>query len=108
MHSSFVLALAGLTSGVLAAPAASKAGSFSLQQVSVGKSLKNGPLEVAKAHMKYGKPVPDHIIAAATSVQSGSATASPQAYNEDYLVAVSIGTPAQVLTMDFDTGSSDL
>lgn len=103
MHSSLLLPLAGLLSFACAAPKAA----FSLDQVHVGKKFKNGPLEVAKTHLKYGKAVPDGVLAAATTVQSGSATASPQAYNEDYLVAVQIGTPAQTITMDFDTGSSD-
>jgi len=44
----------------------------------------------------------------ATSGQEGQVSAADQQNDSEYLCQVSIGTPAQVLTLDFDTGSSDL
>lgn len=39
---------------------------------------------------------------------SGSATTTPEANDEAYITNIQVGTPAQTLPMDFDTGSSDL
>ncbi|KAF3761159.1 peptidase A1 [Cryphonectria parasitica EP155] len=39
---------------------------------------------------------------------SGTATNTPEAEDVSYLTNVAIGTPAQTLPLDFDTGSSDL
>lgn len=40
--------------------------------------------------------------------QSGTVAASPEQYDQSYLCPVKIGSPAQTLTLDFDTGSADL
>lgn len=39
---------------------------------------------------------------------SGTATTTPEANDEAYITNIQVGTPAQTLPMDFDTGSSDL
>jgi hypothetical protein len=44
----------------------------------------------------------------ASSGQEGQVSAADQQNDSEYLCQVSIGTPAQTLTLDFDTGSSDL
>lgn len=89
----------------------------------------NGALSVYKTYLKYGAPVPDHLATAVAnhlgiSVEEvlnyanttanarrdqGSATAAPIDQSDSaYITPVSIGTPAQTLNLDFDTGSSDL
>lgn len=85
-----------------------------------------GPLSVKKTYLKYGKPVPDWLEAAVANVTAaldlgdlgdlslgkratGSATTTPIDNLDDaYVTPVEIGTPAQTLNLDFDTGSSDL
>lgn len=81
---------------------------FRINQVNRGQVLKNGPLQVAKTIAKFGGAVPANVDSAATSLQSGSVVATPESYDVEYLCPVQVGTPAQTLMMDFDTGSSDL
>ena len=38
----------------------------------------------------------------------GTVSANPEQYDSEYLCPVQIGTPAQTLPLDFDTGSADL
>ena len=98
----------------------------------------NGALSVYKTYLKYGGTVPNYLAKAvavhlgistievlnhaATSPHArarargqsrrdhGSADAMPTIDEQDvaYVTPVSIGTPAQTLNLDFDTGSSDL
>lgn len=65
------------------------------------------PVQLANVFRKYGKPVPDHVAAAAAAATSnGSVPATPEASDVAYLCPVNIG--GQTLNLDFDTGSADL
>lgn len=91
---------------------AASAGNFSVTQVRNAHFTKHGPIALAKAYRKYGVPLPDDLAAVVDSIlgtrDTGSAVTTPEASDVEYLTPVSIGTPAQVLNLDFDTGSSDL
>ncbi|CEJ92327.1 hypothetical protein VHEMI07987 [[Torrubiella] hemipterigena] len=122
---SFLVAVlsASLAAG---APTAESPRSFEVKRtVNENFSGRNGPLALARAYAKYGAPVPDHLAKAAEtraaflnsinghSVRrsgngTGTATATPDHGDLEYLVPVQIGTPPQTLNLDFDTGSSDL
>lgn len=97
------------------------AGTFSFTQVP--KSTKvafNGPLSIKKTYLKYGVPVPEWLESAVANHTAfldgeiekratGSAVTTPiDAVDDAYVTPVQIGTPAQTLNLDFDTGSSDL
>lgn len=82
---------------------------------------KHPALAMAKAVNKYNASMPAHLDAivksyrgtstvrsGATKRGEGSATTTPEAYDEAYITNIKVGTPAQTLPMDFDTGSSDL
>ncbi|TEA12725.1 Endothiapepsin [Colletotrichum sidae] len=110
------LALAS-TAAAAALPANSQEKRFSVEQIRNPRYVRNGPLALAKAYRKYGAPLPDdlaHVIANITSTTgaskraTGSVAANPEEYDIEYLSPVQIGTPAQTLVLDFDTGSSDL
>lgn len=74
---------------------------------SVAKPLPAYPIQLANAFRKYGKPVPEHVAAAAASATtSGRVPATPEASDVAYLCPVNIG--GQTLNLDFDTGSADL
>lgn len=78
----------------------------------------NGALSVYKTYLKYGAPVPNHLVKAVENIKklheaekraTGSAPAVPiDEYDVAYVTPVTIGTPPQTLNLDFDTGSSDL
>lgn len=75
-------------------------------------------LALAKVYSKYGKEMPTRLrtivdrhraaIAAKRSTSEGSVTNTPVEYDTEYIANIQVGTPAQTLPMDFDTGSSDL
>lgn len=91
-------------------------GTASIKQVRNPKHVFNGALSVYKTYLKYGAPIPEYLEAAVANFTksldkrvTGSASATPiDTFDDAYITPVSIGTPAQVLNLDFDTGSSDL
>jgi len=93
-------------------------GTYSAQQVrNPNFTGKHGTLALAKAYLKYGAKMPGDLESAVVRIladlgldrrDTGTATTTPEQYDAEYLTPVSIGTPAQVLNLDFDTGSSDL
>ena len=106
-------ALAGLT---VANPIKPKIGSFTVNQVSNAAFKPHGPFQLAKAYNKYGAKMPEGLAktvakyntAKKAKRDSGSAKTTPEEYDIQYLTPVEIGTPAQTLNLDFDSGSSDL
>lgn len=108
-------------------------GTASLKQVrnvrSTGKS-KSGALRRQKAYLKFGAAVPEDLSTAVSRIRNkliselqgvrlpslglkdkratGSASATPEEYDVEYLTPVQIGNPPQTLMLDFDTGSADL
>ncbi|KAI7778109.1 hypothetical protein LA080_002609 [Diaporthe eres] len=84
-------------------------------------SKKHPAMALAKVYAKYGREMPTRLktivrnhragIGMASTKRStteGSVSTSPEQYDTEYLANIQIGTPAQTLPMDFDTGSSDL
>lgn len=117
-HLSSVLAAATLVAGGLSIAISPRSsvpagkGSFSVAQVRNAHFTKHGPIALAKAYRKFGVPLPEDLASVVGSLlgarDTGSAVTTPVQYDVEYLTPVSIGTPAQVLNLDFDTGSSDL
>ncbi|KAI1630537.1 aspartic peptidase domain-containing protein [Biscogniauxia mediterranea] len=112
-----LLLVAAALSLTSAAPLEEQKGhSFTVHQVRNPKHVKNGALALAKAYRKYGAPFPEYLTTALNNQTSantkrattGSAATTPEEYDIEYLTPVSIGTPAQTLNLDFDTGSADL
>ncbi|KAI0178362.1 secreted aspartic proteinase precursor [Pestalotiopsis sp. NC0098] len=111
----FLLASAAVLSFTSAAPTAEgpKTKDFTVTQVRNTHYVRNGAAALAKAYRKYGAPLPDYLTSALNQTHTkrattGSAVTTPEEYDTEYLTPVSIGTPAQTLNLDFDTGSSDL
>ena len=73
---------------------------------SKSKKSRAGPVSRAKVYRKYGKDMPSGVASAAAAYLDGSAIAVPELYDIEYLVNVTVG--GQVVSLDFDTGSSDL
>lgn len=78
---------------------------FTLVQSVPKTRIPSGPAAVAKTFLKFGKQPPANVEAAAAG-NDGTVTTSPTQYDSQYLTPVTIG--GQQLTLDFDTGSSDL
>ncbi|KAL8704530.1 MAG: hypothetical protein Q9201_002304 [Fulgogasparrea decipioides] len=78
---------------------------FTLHQSVPKSKIRSGPASVAATYLKYGKQPPANVEAAAAG-NDGSVTTTPTEYDSQYLTPVTIG--GQELTLDFDTGSSDL
>ncbi|KAF6809078.1 endothiapepsin precursor [Colletotrichum sojae] len=108
------LALASTAAALPAANANEKR--FSVEQIRNPRYVRNGPLALAKAYRKYGAPLPEDLAQVVANITStgnakratGSVAANPEDNDVEYLSPVQIGTPAQTLVLDFDTGSSDL
>ncbi|KAI0196389.1 aspartic peptidase domain-containing protein [Astrocystis sublimbata] len=111
-------ALAGLAAAgpIKSKVGTAKNGSFTVNQVANAAFKPHGPFQLAKAYNKYGIPMPEGLskmVANYNAVKkakrdSGSAKTTPEQYDIQYLTPVKIGTPAQTLNLDFDSGSSDL
>lgn len=111
------LAAGGLASAVpprvgIPVPPIGSSGAFSVGQVHNSRHVRHGPIALAKAYRKYGISISDELASAVASIvqkrSTGSETTTPVEYDVEYLTPVSIGSPAQVLNLDFDSGSSDL
>lgn len=115
------VALTAVLAGLAAAtPIKSKVGtqvdSFTVKQVVNTAFKPHGPFQLAKAYRKYGIPMPEGLAKTVAKYNaaknakrdSGSAKTTPEQYDIQYLTPVQIGTPAQTLNLDFDSGSSDL
>ncbi|ERS98529.1 aspergillopepsin I [Sporothrix schenckii 1099-18] len=110
-----LLTAAGLAGLAAAVPAKLGAGSSTLHQVRNPNYVFNGAVSVYKTYLKFGVPIPATLQAAVDRTgllskrSEGVAVASPiDSLDDAYTIPVSIGTPAQVLNLDLDTGSSDL
>jgi aspergillopepsin I len=87
---------------------------FSLQQVPVKRrSVWNGPMSMRRAYMKHGIDVPEHISRAAIEAEKmppvggkTSVPVRPVKGDVEYLITVGVGN--HNLSLDLDTGSSDL
>ncbi|KAI1641985.1 endothiapepsin [Daldinia loculata] len=113
--SASTIALAAAVAGIATASPARppKVGTFSVPQVKNPGFKPHGPAQLARAYLKYGVKLPDGLSRIMADFKifrrdSGSAKATPEQYDIQYLTPVSIGTPPQVLNLDFDSGSSDL
>lgn len=101
--SSIILASATLLSAAVAIPAGKPGASFSVVQTANPRFKANGPAAYAQAYSKFSKAMPADWAAA---LGSGTVAAFPQKFEIEYLCSVNIG--GQTLSLDFDTGSSDL
>ncbi|KAI1274999.1 secreted aspartic proteinase precursor [Xylaria sp. FL0933] len=112
VHSASTLALFSAVLGAVSAVPAPQPGRFTVSQTHNANFKRHGPAQVAKTYLKYGKPVPAELAAALGMTNDkrseGSVATEPQEYDSEWLTPVQIGTPAQTLNLDFDTGSSDL
>ncbi|KAI1809267.1 secreted aspartic proteinase precursor [Poronia punctata] len=108
------LALFGALLGAVTAVPPPQPGRFSVNQTRNEHFRRHGPAQVAKTYLKYGRPVPNELATAlgitpdGRKRSEGSVVTNPEEYDSEWLTPVQIGTPAQTLYLDFDSGSSDL
>lgn len=81
------------------------------------KNLAHPALAYAKALKKFNATLPAHVQAVVDRFalpttkradEEGTVSAASVDSDTEFVASISVGTPAQVLPMDFDTGSSDL
>lgn len=65
-----------------------------------------GPNAMLKAYAKYGFSTVGRATNSTAAAGTGTVAAAPEPNNAEYLSPVNIG--GQTVTLDFDTGSSDL
>ena len=116
----FLVSLAVAGNLAAALPAVGQPETLSIRAAHNKDFKPNGPLALAKAYAKYNKPLPSNLASIVDNFfkdiglekrdgGQGSDPNSPAGGNDlEYLAEVDIGTPAQKLYLDFDTGSSDL
>ncbi|CEJ81492.1 hypothetical protein VHEMI01614 [[Torrubiella] hemipterigena] len=117
MKTSSALLLASTLGGVFAAPASTQSGvTFSATTTFNGKS-RHVAHDLERAFNKYvpaekRAEILASLASSNTARSTGSAITNPEPNSDHvdalYLTEVKIGTPAQTLKLDFDTGSSDL
>lgn len=78
---------------------------FTIHQSVAKEFIQSGPAAVLSTYRKFSKPAPDDVVAAAAA-NDGVVSASPTAYDLQYLTPVTIG--GQTVNLDIDTGSADL
>ncbi|MCJ1224999.1 Type I transmembrane sorting receptor [Toensbergia leucococca] len=100
-------AASALLSIASATPIEKRGVTFTINESVPKSKIRSGPNALAHAYAKFGGTVSPELATAA-GTDDGTVTASPEEYDEEYLCPVNIGTPAQTLNLDFDTGSSDL
>lgn len=109
-------------------------GVASLKQVRNSKFTsghRHGALALEKVYLKFNTQLPDDLTSTVSRIRAnlvdslaslgididikdkkarstGSAVTTPEEYDVEYLTPVQIGSPAQTLNLDIDTGSSDL
>lgn len=118
MVSSSILLAAGLVSLASAnpVPANVHVGSFNVTTYPNPNFVRHGPTQVYKTYLKYGKQPPAELVATVKKHRaslkakrvSGSVVTTSEGDDLEWVTPVSIGTPPQVMNLDFDSGSSDL
>ncbi|PWI72321.1 secreted aspartic proteinase precursor [Purpureocillium lilacinum] len=107
---STLLAILGAGGGKAGAFPLGSSGDFSIVTSRNPDHQPSGPLALARAYLKYGQPLTDPLAAAIKALDkrwTGSVVATPVLYDVEYIVEAHLGTPAQKVMMNIDTGSSD-
>lgn len=111
----FAMGFVGIASAMPFQPEVNN-GSFTVDTFPNPRHVPHGPTAMYRAYLKYGKTPPPELVKTVNDYRaqrkakrvSGSAVTTPEDQDEAWLTPVQIGTPAQTLNLDFDSGSSDL